>query len=53
VGFHHPNRGEDLIDGVHAQAWDALLKPHCPDGKGYRSAFGARLKYRLKDAIAA
>jgi hypothetical protein len=52
VGFHHPNQGRDLIDRVHAQAWDALLKPQCADGKGYRKAFGARLKFRLKDAIA-
>ncbi len=52
VGFHHPNEGRDIIERVHAQLWDALLKPHSADGKGMRVAFGSRLKFRLKDAIA-
>lgn len=53
VGFHHPNRGQDIIDRVHSQMWEALLKPDSADGKGLRAAFIPRLTFRIKDAIAA
>jgi hypothetical protein len=52
VGFNHPNQGQDIIDRVHFQLWEALLQPQSADGRGLRIAFGARVKYRLKDAIA-
>jgi RNA polymerase sigma factor (sigma-70 family) len=53
VGTHHPNRGQDIIDRVHSQMWEALLKPDSADGKGLRAAFIPRLRFRIKDAIAA
>lgn len=52
VYFSHANHGQDIIDRVHSQLWEALLQPKSADGKGLRLAFGPRLKFRLKDAIA-
>jgi hypothetical protein len=52
VGVNHPNRGQDIIDDVHSQLWEALLRPTSADGLGLRKAFVPRLKYRIKDAIA-
>src|SRR5262249_48037444 len=49
---HHQNRGQDIIDNVHSQLWNAILKPDSADGKGLRKAFIPRLSYRVKDAIA-
>src|SRR5581483_12467513 len=53
VGRHHPNQGLDIIERVHSQLWEAILRPDSSDGKGLRTAFYARLNFRLKDAIVA
>ncbi len=52
VGFNHPNQGEDIIYRVHAEIFEALLKPNSKDGKALREAFGPRVMFRLKTAIA-
>jgi DNA-directed RNA polymerase specialized sigma24 family protein len=52
VGRNHPNHGQDIIERVHIQLWEALLQPTSADGKALRVAFGSRLKFRLKDALA-
>jgi hypothetical protein len=48
-----PNRGEDIILRVHGEIFAALLRPSSADGKALRVAFGPRVLFRLKDAIAA
>jgi hypothetical protein len=53
VGFNHPNKGEDIMFRVHGQIFEALLRPTSADGRSLREAFGPRLLFRLKDAIAA
>ena len=52
VGRNHPNKGDDIIDRVHVQVFEALAQPGSADAKGYRQAFIVRLMFRLKDAIA-
>lgn len=52
VGRNHPNRGEDIIERVHSQLWDAILKPNSADGEGLRTVFFSRMNFRIKDAIA-
>jgi hypothetical protein len=52
VDFNHPNQGEDIIYRVHSDLFEALLDPSSADGKGLRAAFGPRVKFRAKDAIA-
>ncbi len=52
IGRNHPNEGVDIINRVHTQLWDAILRPDSADGKGLRTAFTARLNFRIKDAIA-
>jgi hypothetical protein len=52
VGFHHANRGEDIILRVHGKIFTALLRPPSADGRGLRVAFVPRVLFRLKDAIA-
>jgi hypothetical protein len=53
VGFNHPNRGEDIILRVHGEIFAALLRPASADGRNLRQAFGPRVLFRMKDAIAA
>lgn len=52
VGFHHPNRGEDIILRVQGKIIIALLRPSSADGRSLRVAFIPRILFRLKDAIA-
>lgn len=52
VGFNRPNKGEDIILEVHGQIFAALLQPRSADGKALRQAFGIRVNYRLKTALA-
>jgi hypothetical protein len=52
VGFNHPNQGEDIIYRVHSEIFEALLAPNSKDGKALREAFGPRVMFRLKTAIA-
>jgi hypothetical protein len=53
VGFNHPNNGEDIILRVHGDIFAALLRPASADGRNLRQAFGPRVLFRMKDAIAA
>lgn len=52
VGFNHPNDGRDIIDRVHADLLTALFDPTSADGKALRTAFSARVSFRIKDGIA-
>jgi DNA-directed RNA polymerase specialized sigma24 family protein len=52
VGCNHPNVGNDIVDRVHDQFFEALLQPQSADGKGIRIALVSRLQFRAKDAIA-
>lgn len=52
VGRNHPNEGNDIVDRVHEQFFEALLQPQSADGKGIRKALVSRLHFRAKDAIA-
>lgn len=52
VGRNHPNAGRDIIDRAHFQLSQALARPKSADGNGMREAFGSRVMFRLKDAIA-
>src|SRR5438874_2652801 len=45
VGRNHRNGGLDIIERVHAQLWEAILKPKSPDGEGLRIVFYARLNF--------
>jgi RNA polymerase sigma factor (sigma-70 family) len=51
VGRNHPNEGDDIVDRVHDQFFEALLQPQSADGKGIRKALVSRLHFRAKDAI--
>jgi DNA-directed RNA polymerase specialized sigma24 family protein len=51
VGRNHPNEGQDIIDRVHFQFFEALAKPTSADGKAMREYCVARVLFRLKDAI--
>ena len=53
VGFNHPNEGWDIIFRSHEYIFKALLNPQSADGCGLRVAFGSRVLFRMKDAIAA
>jgi hypothetical protein len=53
VGMDKPNQGEDIILRVHGDIFTALLCPNSADGRALRVAFGPRVFFRLKDAIAA
>jgi hypothetical protein len=53
VGLNHPNRGDDIIDRVAGQLFEAVLRPTSADGKALRVAFGPRVAFRIKDALAA
>jgi len=53
VGFNHPNEGWDIIFRTHESIFKALLNPQSADGRGLRLAFGPRVLFRMKDAIAA
>lgn len=52
VGFNKPNQGDDIIFRVHYEIFEALLRPNSKDGKAFRVAFGPRVMFRLKTAIA-
>lgn len=52
TGRNHPNKGEDIIDRVHFQVFEAVARPESADGKALRVACVARVLFRLKDAIA-
>jgi DNA-directed RNA polymerase specialized sigma24 family protein len=52
VGFNHPNQGWDIIFRTHDVIFKALVRPDSADGRGLRVAFGPRVRFRLKDAIA-
>lgn len=52
VGFNKPNQGEDIIYRVHFELFEAMLVPNSADGKGLRTAFGSRVMFRVKDALA-
>jgi DNA-directed RNA polymerase specialized sigma24 family protein len=51
VGHNHPNDGQDIIDRVHFQFFEALARPQSADGKAMREYCVARVLFRLKDAI--
>ena len=53
VGTNHPNEGWDIIHRTHHHIFTALLNPKSADGRGLRVAFGPRVLFRVKDAIAA
>ena len=50
---HHPNHGNDMIEQVHAQLIEAILRLDSADGKGLRVAFRKRVEFRAADAIRA
>jgi hypothetical protein len=52
TGRNHPNEGKDIIDRVHFQLWEALARPRSKDAQGMRVAYGSRVMFRMKDAIA-
>ena len=52
TGRNQPNEGNDIIDRVHSQLWEALCRPTSADAKGMREAYASRVLFRLKDAIA-
>jgi len=52
TGRNHPNAGQDIIDRVHFELWEALARPTSADAKGMRKAYASRVIFRLKDAIA-
>jgi hypothetical protein len=52
VGRNHPNGGEDIIERVHGQLFEALAQPNSADAKGMRVAYVPRVMFRIKDAIA-
>ena len=52
TGRNHPNEGKDIIDRVHFQLWEALVRPKSADAQGMREAYASRVLFRLKDAIA-
>jgi hypothetical protein len=53
VGHNHRNDGLDIIERVHDQIIQAVLRPKSADGKSLRLAFIPRVEFRLIDAIAA
>lgn len=53
IGTNHANRGEDIIYRMHGEIFEALLEPESADGRALREAFGPRVMFRAKDAIAA
>lgn len=53
VGINHPDQGWDIIYRTHHLIFTALLKPKSADGRSLRVAFGSRVLFRIKDAIAA
>jgi hypothetical protein len=52
TGRNHPNEGNDIIERVYSQLWEALSRPASADAKGMRKAYASRVLFRLKDAIA-
>ena len=53
ISIHHRNRGDDIIERAHGQIIDAILRPESADGKALRTAFVPRVRFRIKDALAA
>lgn len=52
VGFHHPNRGEDIIYRVHTKICEAIFRLESKDGQALRAGFADIVEFRVKDAIA-
>ena len=52
VSFGWPDQGWEIIMNTHAVIFKGLLDSGTPDGRALRKAFGLRVLYRLKDAIA-
>lgn len=52
IGRNHPNRGDDIIQRVHFQIFEALGQPQSADALGLREAYASRISFRIKDAIA-
>jgi hypothetical protein len=53
IGTNHPNKGEDIILRVHGEIFEAILEKDSADGRALSEAFGPRVEFRAKDAIAA
>jgi RNA polymerase sigma factor (sigma-70 family) len=53
VSVRHRNRGDDIIERAHGQMIDAVFRPDSADGKALRQAFVPRVRFRVKDALAA
>ena len=51
VSCYKRNRGLDIIYDTHADLWRSLMQPDSSDGKGLRTAFFARVQFRMRDAI--
>ena len=49
----YPNEGKDMIERVHGQLIEAVLRPDSADGEGLRVAFRHRVEFRAADAIRA
>ena len=45
---HHPNHGNDMIEQVHAQLIEAILRLDSADGKGLRVATGYNQRSRIE-----
>lgn len=52
VDQNRPNWGKDIVDEVHDEVFASLLQPDSADGKALRVAFGPRVLFRMKTAIA-
>jgi hypothetical protein len=52
VDQNRPNWGKDIVDEVHDEIFAALLQPNSADGKALSVAFGPRVLFRMKTAIA-
>ena len=51
VDRSYPNEGEDIIWEIQVKLWTSLLQPNSPDGRGLRSAFYPRIRFRLLDQL--
>ena len=51
IGRNHRNQGVDLIEDVHGEMIEAVLRPNTSDGVGLRTAFYKRLQFRATDAL--
>ena len=51
VGFHHSNRGLDIIERTHGHIIEAVFQPTTADGRALRFAFVPRVTFRIRSAI--